>query len=345
MHIYYKNDNKQKETSTSLLKTLTMPDICLTARLLCRRNLKDSYETEQPLPARKKILTMEVWEIFFLTVFNSVSLVVGGCANLLIIISFFLYNSIREATGLFLVSLSVADLLVCVVFQPLLIYRANHPAQDQLYKSVMSFFGYGLMLASLNGLLAVTSDRFVSIYLPFKYVYWMTERNAARIITVSWLSSIVFASMNVTNITTYGWISNVYTCTTLVLVSFLYSVIYREAMRQARRIAAQCPTAPSSLPNKRHPVKRATIGIAIILTTTVVCWLPMILLPVLWTSLGLTDENVFRMFLWSVTASSLNSCVNPFLYVWQFSQFRCAIKKLFREIQKKHCAKSSPQEG
>ena len=273
------------------------------------------------------------WEMILLSILNSIALVVGSCANVLMIFSFLLYNIRREASELFLVSLSAADFLICVVYQPLLIYQANnHPATSQLLKSIMAGFGYGLMIASLNGLLAVTLDRFVSIYLPFKYVYWMTERNASRIIAASWVTSLIMAVLGSDTVDVGKPIIHVFTVIILVLLPLLYCVIYREARKQARRIAAQCPAGPFAAPKNRAPTHKSTKGVGVVLMTTVTCWLPVIVFPAFSKPLGMTGKYFTRGHLWCVTAACLNSCMNPFIYYWQFSKFRHAVSKSVHSV-------------
>ena len=112
---------------------------------------------------------MAVWEAAFFTALNCLPMFIGSCANFSVILSSLLFISVQdiEGTSLFLVSLSVADFLVCGVYQPLLIIRFNQPDQERSFVLTSSSIGHSLMTASLNGLLVVTFDRFVAIYLPF----------------------------------------------------------------------------------------------------------------------------------------------------------------------------------
>lgn len=116
---------------------------------------------------------MADWDSVLIVFFNSGTAILGGCANLLIIISFFVFNSTRQPTEILLINLSLADFLVCAGYQPLLVLKFKNYGVSQVY---MSFIGHSVITASMSGLLAVNFDRFSAIYFPYKYITWVTEK-------------------------------------------------------------------------------------------------------------------------------------------------------------------------
>lgn len=264
-------------------------------------------------------------ETFFFTIFNSLLIILGSCANLLVTGSFILFSSIREGTRLFLVSLSVADFLICAVYQPLLVFRFSHPDQNQFFLSTQTLLGYGLFSASMNGLLSVTFDRFVAIYFPYKYLIWITSRNTAIMISISWFVSLVMGIINCINNTRSRIVSHLYATTIIIVVPILYGIIYKEAIKQTRLI-----TVPSAA-GRLLFINKATRGVGIVLLITLLCWLPVIIFPALAASLG-TDEDIHRMLMWCLTAGCANSCINPFIYYYKFQSFRRSAKKSFQRI-------------
>ena len=275
---------------------------------------------------------MIVWEKVLFTIVNNFSIIFGSFANFVVIISFILFSSIREGTSLFLISLSVADFLVCTLYQPLLVHRFNHPDQSTFYGLTQSFLGYGLFTASLNGLLTVTFDRFVAIYFPYKYVVWITERNTALLIKLSWVVSLVTGTFTTTSSTGARIIAHVYTTVIIVAVPILYCVIYNEARKQARRLTERSTAGTRVLPRgHRRLIYKATAGVGVVLVTTLLCWLPVILFPA-FTAGQEADGSISKAMLWCFTAACANSCINPFIYYYKFHSFRCNIKKLFHRI-------------
>ena len=282
-------------------------------------------------------VAMAVWETVFFTVFSCFSLVVGSCANFLVIVSSLLFISFRDiqGTSLFLVSLSVADFLICAVYQPLLVIRFNHPDQNQTYLVIMRFFGYSLMTASLNGLLAVSFDRFVAIYLPFKYVTWMKESNVSLLILISWLVALAIGILNLSDNVGVTVTAQLYTIIVIVIIPILYGAIYKEARKQARRIIDQSLPATVVFPNRHRATdNKATKGVGLVLITTLICWLPVIMTPLLTAALK-SDEDILRAVLWFLAAACVNSCINPFIYFYKFSKFRRNVRKLFQKIRKR----------
>lgn len=209
-------------------------------------------------------------------------MIIGSCANFLVIVSSLLFISVGDIEGssLFLVSLSVADFLVCAVYQPLLIIRFNQPDQDRSFVLTTSLIGYSLMTTSMNGLLAVTFDRFVAIDLPFKYITWMNKKNIALLISISWLVALAAGISALSEIFSVKVISQLYTTIIIMAVPILYGVIYKEARKQAEHIVNHSMLGAKDFRKRRHlQADRTTRGVGLVLITTMSCWLPVLLFP------------------------------------------------------------------
>ena len=193
----------------------------------------------KPLPTGTGLLpeatVLPVWEFILIASVNCLTSVVGTFANGIIIGAFFLCTSQRETTALLLISLSFADLLICSVYEPIFIHQFLSTRQlDGLYKSVQSFLGYGLMTASLNGLFTVAADRFIAIYLPFKYVQWMTEKNAERLITSSWCIALLTSVCVTFSSQVTQHISHAYITLILLVIPVMYFTIWWKAGKQEK---------------------------------------------------------------------------------------------------------------
>ena len=278
---------------------------------------------------------MAAWEAGFFTALNCLPMIIGSCANFLVIVSSLLFRSVRdiEGTSLFLVSLSVADFLVCAVYQPLLVIRFNQPKQDRSVVLSTSCFGLSLMTASMNGLLAVTFDRFVAIYLPLKYTTWMNKKNVALLISVSWLVALVTGISALSEVFGVKVITHLYATIIIMAVTILYRVIYKEARKQARQIIDQYMQGTKNLPRRQHQADRATRGVGLVLITTLLCWLPMLaVFPIIYATMQ-NDIEILKAVLWCLTPVCISSCINPFIYCYKFAKFRRNVRKLFQEIQ------------
>ena len=195
----------------------------------------------KPLPTDTGLLpeatVLPVWEFILIASVNCLTSVVGTFANGIIIGAFFLCTSQRETTALLLISLSFADLLICSVYEPIFIHQFLSTRQlDGLYKSVQSFLGYGLMTASLNGLFTVAADRFIAIYLPFKYVQWMTEKNAIRLITAGWCIALLTSVCVTLSSQVTQHIIHAYITLILLVIPVMYFTIWWKAGKQEKRL-------------------------------------------------------------------------------------------------------------
>ena len=268
---------------------------------------------------------MADWDSILIVFFNSGTAILGSCANLLIIISFFVFNSSRQPTEILLINLSLADFLVCAGYQPLLVLKFKNYGVSQVY---MSFIGHSVITASMTGLLAVNFDHFSAIYFPYKYITWMTEKNTISLVTISWMISLSAGLLIVSNFSIAAHIFHLYISLIIVLVPLMYSVIYREARKQARRIVSQ---TANQFPYRNIMVDRATRGVGLVLITTLTCWLPGIVSPAIVASLK-NHEEIRKVVFSCLTAICANSCINPFIYVYKFSKFRRSVRKLIQRI-------------
>ena len=105
---------------------------------------KSNWESMSMLWNKTQVATMAVWEAAFFTALNCLPMFIGSCTNFSVILSSLLFISVQdiEGTSLFLVSLSVADFLVCAVYQPLLIICFNQPDQDRSFVLTSSSVGH-----------------------------------------------------------------------------------------------------------------------------------------------------------------------------------------------------------
>ena len=76
-------------------------------------------------------------------------------------------------------------------------------------------------------------------------------------------------------------------------------------------------------PHLNKSTKLVGLGMA----TTMAFWLPFVFFPLIWSS-----REDHRGIVWSITAASLNSCLNPFLYCWMSQRFRNSVRTAFTRI-------------
>lgn len=262
--------------------------------------------------------------IWILSVVNAFSSVAGAIGNLLV--CFVIYRNERLQTGVnyFIVSLSVADLTVCSVAQPLYIYYLNQEWSSQRFET-FKLVSYIALHSSFLNLLSLTINRLFAIWFPLEYGAVMRGKNIGIIVLIVWVFSavmaIVFSSTPLKKPAPYFHLAMLLTFLTI------YMKIYFIARRQRRQIISQFQSISYNyrvtMVLHDHLTNRT---LAILIGVSVILFLPD-------TWFQLAGSSDYTRFRWSFTTMFLSSFLNPCVYVWRSEKFRLALYKtlgLFR---------------
>lgn len=138
--------------------------------------------------------TMNIWEVilaFLIVVLILVSLL----SNVLVLICFLYSADIRkQVPGLFILNLTFCNLLMTVLNMPLtlagIIYK-KPPGGDQLCH-IVGFLETFLTTNSMLSMAALSIDRWIAVVFPLNYHSKMRYKDAALILSYTWLHSISF---------------------------------------------------------------------------------------------------------------------------------------------------------
>lgn len=264
-------------------------------------------------------------------VFVGILILVTLFGNVLVCISFYTFPNLRTICNYFIVSLSVADILVALLAMPFwLIVQLNNtlwpwPRLKEGLYSFWSFIDIFCGTASIMNLTAVSIDRMLAIVTPFKYPKILTTKRVLIILALVWLYSTTIACLRLANWQSYGLFAAFASFfLPLSLVIVMYTVIFIVVKIQVHRIG--------SAGGKEHANEmKAAKTILVVIGAFVVCWLPFFVIVV-----GhATDKNftypmeVYNMFKWM---EYLNSCLNPVIYTCMNRTYRRAFKRLFNRV-------------
>ncbi|KFV79056.1 G-protein coupled receptor 26 [Struthio camelus australis] len=137
---------------------------------------------------------MNIWEVtlaFVVVVLILVSLL----SNVLVLICFLYSADIRkQVPGLFILNLTLCNLLMTVSNMPLtlagIIYKSQ-PGGDQVCHTV-GFLETFLTTNSMLSMAALSIDRWIAVVFPLSYHSKMRYRDAALILSYTWLHSVSF---------------------------------------------------------------------------------------------------------------------------------------------------------
>lgn len=259
-----------------------------------------------------------------------------------------LNRKLRTVTNYFLVSLAVADICVGVIAIPCSILTDVGLPRHNLYLCLLMLSAIIMFTqSSIYSLLAVAVERYIAIFMPFRYQVLMTPRNAVFIILLAWLLASLIGLVPL-----MGWHKTppesgecffvfvvemtymvyflffVCVLTPLVIMFLIYAQIFIAVKRQLRRIASdQSSRAEGHAASMRREMKTAT-SLFLVLFLFTICWIP---LSVINCFLLLCPHCPvpFELLLATIILSHANSAVNPFLYAYTMTAYRDTFKAIF----------------
>ncbi|KAM6992333.1 adenosine A2c receptor [Tautogolabrus adspersus] len=267
--------------------------------------------------------------------------------NLLVCAAVGLNRKLRTVTNYFLVSLAVADICVGTIAIPCAILTDVGLPRHNLYLcllmlSVLIMFTQ----SSIFSLLAVAVERYVAIFMPFRYRALMTRRNAVLVILFTWLLAFLIGLVPLMGWhktppdsgycffvlvvdMTYMVYFNFFACvlTPLVIMFLIYAQIFVTVKRQVRRIASEQSGRAEGQARIRREMKTAT-SLFLVLFLFTVCWIPLHVINC-FLLLCPSCPVPFELLLYAIILSHANSAVNPFLYAYTMTAFRDTFKAIF----------------
>ncbi|XP_062323510.1 adenosine receptor A1-like [Osmerus eperlanus] len=278
--------------------------------------------------------------------------ILSTVGNLLVCAAVGLNRKLRTVTNYFLVSLAVADICVGALAIPCAILTGVGVPRHDLYLCLL-MLSVLIMLtqSSIFSLLAVAVERYVAIFMPFRYHALMTPRNAVLVILVTWVLAFLIGLVPLMGWhktppesgycffvlvvdMTYMVYFNFFACVLapLVVMFLIYAQIFLTVKRQMRRIAAErlggaAEGQAARAANMKKELKTAT-SLFLVLFLFTACWIP---LHVINCFLLLCPHCPvpLELLLTAIILSHANSAVNPFLYAYKMKVFRESFKAIF----------------
>ena len=238
---------------------------------------------------------------------------------------FFCYRELRTICNYFIISLSVADILVALLAMPfwlvLQLTNMEEKSKEVFTESWYKFWASVDILvgcASIMNLVAVSFDRYLAITSPFTYTESMTSSRAIVMIAALWVFSILLCGLRAvqTSLIYMLVLLVVSFIVPLLLMIVMYTKIYLVARNQALRIRQ----------NYARDIK-ATKTIAIVIGAFVVCWMPFFVIVTVFAFNRNypVESNAIKAIKWM---EYLNSCLNPIIYTCLNRSYRHSFKKL-----------------
>ena len=308
----------------------------------------------------------DVFLQIFLTVSASliiITIVAAIFGNLLVCLAILLNQRLRKPTNYFIFSLAISDLMTASFSMPFDVQAMLHPYGWNNGEFACNFWAFMYLIAaptSILNLMAVSIDRYRAISAPLRYYNKMRPRRALVIIATIWLYSLMFTLVGMVGWPLYDHIVRYGMCffnihyyyslvssavnfvLPIIVMCVIYFKIYRIAHAHAHRLVQEVPSASvascsnedsANMTSEKKRTKRnikAAKTIAILVSTFLVCWMPMTIFSAVGTLCSqclMLNVPVFQAFL---VLAYINSALNPILYSFFNREFRESFVKIFR---------------
>ncbi|CAM1306933.1 Ethr (predicted) [Pycnogonum litorale] len=132
------------------------------------------------------------------TVCCALTLLVGTCGNLLVLMVVYSNREMRNSTNIFLVNLSVADLLILMTCVPTALVEVHTPPETWVLGrtmcKVVPFVESTVCHGSVMTILAISFERFYAICHPLKAAYTCTKTRAITVTVALWIWTVAITS-------------------------------------------------------------------------------------------------------------------------------------------------------
>ncbi|XP_075986745.1 ecdysis triggering hormone receptor isoform X2 [Anticarsia gemmatalis] len=307
--------------------------------------------------------------------FCIVIMCLGVIGNVMVPIVILKTKDMRNSTNIFLVNLSIADLMVLLVCTPTVLVEVNSkPETWVLGKELclaVPFVELTVTHASVLTILAISFERYYAICEPLRAGYVCTKTRATLICALVWFFAALFTSP-ILGVATFTYEifedgTEVPVCLTqadtfwsalffiltiaiffivpLAVLLVLYSVIAKNLMENPVIIAQNTKNTNNSGNVIRYR-KQVILMLGTVVLSFFICLLPFKALT-LWiivfppeTIMSLGIDGYYILLYFCRVMLYLNSAINPILYNLMSSKFREGFVKLLRINKLMRCSRN-----
>ena len=279
-----------------------------------------------------------------LSVWFSLSGLAAITGNVVVLWLFYKHKSLRTISNRFLASLSVADVFVGLVIDPVwivIVCWIQPRGQRNLITLTKMLWIQTTAATTLNSC-CVSIDRFTAIRFPFRYEDILTKRRCLAVIILVWFISlslslpILFFQPGKDRKELFVSITCTMFLAPLLVVSFCYIIIFKVARKQFGRILA-AKKLPDSSENIRARVTqnfKAIKTVGFVLSACIITWMPCVVLLLVDFYYAKEERCRIRkvksvVLPWVQAIAFTSSAINPLIYYLRNSDFRRAFRRTF----------------
>ena len=293
-------------------------------------------------------MSSELYHTLVACIVGSILAFTAVVLNVLVILALRNIPSLpRKTLKTLLLSMSVSDLGVGLVAQPLNIYvlvsNIKYLSQPYIwpdhYGAVIKahrVVGNVLTYASFFSIVALSADRFLVIRLQLRYQDAVTHKRAIAGVISFWLLSTVLSLIRFLE-----WIPENKIFILFVTIQFICVIIsglfYFKIFLALRQHAAQVQNVPVECGERIEAVnaareRKAAFGVFYVYLTFVACYLPQISFNIAAKIIDIERPNLeYKVNLHATNLLVLNSSLSPLIYCWKMRRIRQAMIDILRK--------------
>lgn len=265
-------------------------------------------------------------------VINTPFAIFAVISNIVVLTTICKAKELRIPANILLCSLSLTDLLVGLVTQPLfvawrvLLHYPSTICRSELLHSLYEAFLYVCTGGSFLCLAYLSTDRFMAVSRPLHYRALVTTGKATRNMVIVWIAWIVFIVLRYTGIDeeSNGIITSIVAG---ILVIYLLAIQIALMVSIKRNSIHSLHAEGSSAITAYKREKRSAVTIVYIFLALLVFLLPAVVVQIV---LGFTSANQSKTEMnFAISAILINSSANPLIYFWRSREMRKAARRIF----------------
>ena len=280
------------------------------------------------------------FELVFLVVISSLQCVIGLTGNFISLVTIIFTERLNKIpSNLLILNMGVSDLITCVVFLPFHIHNLFLPSIGE----TLRFYYHALCLFHVfsngNSILVITIDRFIAVSCPLRYKTFVTKRITIQVIFMSWITTLSFAIAFFTSLQNDSPESSefglrVYIIASLVVVLVLYFMVHMAVRKQRKKIRNFSITTQDRTFHIRVHLWKSTVNTFLLVFFYFLTYLPILCYDFKFSLNKQPKYTVVseRVYAWVLSLQFLNSCIDPFLYVFRCREFKMAFLQLLSRI-------------
>ena len=293
-------------------------------------------------------MSSELYHTLVACIVGSILAFTAVVLNVLVILALRNIPSLpRKTLKTLLLSMSVSDLGVGLVAQPLNIYVLVSNIKF-FFKSYIDLDHYDaifnahrvvgnvLTYASFFSIVALSADRFLVIRLQLRYQDAVTHKRAIAGVISFWLLSAVLPLIRF-----LGWFPENKIFIFFVTIQFICLIIsglfYFKIFLALRQHAAQVQNVPAECGERIEAVnaareRKAAFGVFYVYLTFVACYLPQISFNIAAKIIDIERPNLeYKVNLHATNLLVLNSSLSTLIYCWKMRRIRQAMIDILRK--------------